>query len=565
MARLIDLVSLEFAFSQRRLLDVDEFRRACERRGLSLFWNTSAQLEKLHRVGILFPLYRVRRGMQSSFAKIGTSSSSLKAYHAAGQLYDPRDESFRPWSPYKRKENDQSVETSKFIYSPYQLLLIPVMREFLPKMKMSHTKDDRFHFTLKLKEQEKAKIERERTSNDKLVTILTMLDRIYYPRIVRKIHLSSESFEDWEHFETTFDPVEALSWIGVSADSIQETAIRLLSIADEIDPLSDWLELVQLCRPEKWENLRGDALIAIDYRIAAEILLRFYEDLVEQGVATPLPEIPPLAAHPLTQRLRPNYDNLDTILMDFGISPHPSLVLFTEGETEMIIVPRVIELLGVTQRRSFIEVHTYRGTSAQIDKIISYIAPLSLGELRADYIEFTRPPTRFLVVADPENEFADPVKVEEKRQGWIEGVFKALPHEYQTDVVRSQLNWFIQVETWGNESFEFAHFENNEIIQGIQIACEQRGIKPKSISVNQVEEIRRLKKSIDKLWGGTWGPRLPLSKTILAEAMWPILEQKIQQAILQQTLDNIPLVRVLRRAVDLALEVERYDVVIRRL
>ena len=41
-----------------------------------------------------------------------------------------------------------------------------------------------------------------------------------------------------------------------------------------------------------WQGLKGSVLSALDYRIAAEILLLFYEDLAARGQADPLPDVP---------------------------------------------------------------------------------------------------------------------------------------------------------------------------------------------------------------------------------------------------------------------------------
>ena len=143
-----------------------------------------------------------------------------------------------------------------------------------------------------------------------------------------------------------------LNWIGWDAKQIRDTAGRLLRVADSIDPLRDWYELVRLCHPEKWEKLRGDALVALDHRIAAEILLRFYEDLAQVDAAPPLEQTPKFVCGPRDRRLRSDPQQLDAVLMDFGVSPQPSLVLVLEGETERRLVPRVMDLLGIPRHRS---------------------------------------------------------------------------------------------------------------------------------------------------------------------------------------------------------------------
>ena len=217
-----------------------------------------------------------------------------------------------------------------------------------------------------------------------------------------------------------FDPVDLLHWLGWTPERVRKEAEALITRATFIDPLEDWLDLVRLCRPSKWENLRGDALIAMDHRIAGEMLLLFYEDLVAKGVAEPLPIIPRLAPHPLRERLQNDREELDAVLMDYGLSPHPSLVLLLEGETELLLVPRVMDEIGISCRPSFIELYSLRGTSGDVVRLASLVAPLSLGEARNDAIELTRPPTRFLTVFDAENEFADAITRENKREQWID-------------------------------------------------------------------------------------------------------------------------------------------------
>jgi hypothetical protein len=76
-----------------------------------------------------------------------------------------------------------------------------------------------------------------------------------------------------------------------------------------------------------WKDLKDAALSALDYRIAAEILLLFYEDLAARGQADPLPDVPRNGWHPLAERLSYRDQTLDEDLMHLGISPHPRVVL----------------------------------------------------------------------------------------------------------------------------------------------------------------------------------------------------------------------------------------------
>src|SRR5207245_2921711 len=97
------------------------------------------------------------------------------------------------------------------------------------------------------------------------------------------------------------------------------------------DPLDDWITLVRQTDPGRWEDLKGDALSAVGHRVAAEILLSFYEDLVEAGAAPALPDLPSTASHPLRERIARVPTNLDADLTYFGLSPHPAVLMVLEG------------------------------------------------------------------------------------------------------------------------------------------------------------------------------------------------------------------------------------------
>jgi len=79
---------------------------------------------------------------------------------------------------------------------------------------------------------------------------------------------------------------------------------------------------------KSWEHLKDASLLAMDDRIAAEIVLRFYEDLALRGQAEPLPDLSTtMAWHPLHERLSNHPETLDEDLVRLGISPHPRVVL----------------------------------------------------------------------------------------------------------------------------------------------------------------------------------------------------------------------------------------------
>lgn len=584
MKALKDLLDLDSIFTQHSLLRVDEFARELDRRGVPRSTLGGEQLEALHKAQALVPLYRVQKniralkfeakqqGIPLSVA-LGVASTQFKALREIrdrGYLYDPRAEDFQPWSRYTRVVDGYRVRTSEFLYSRYQLLLVPKIVPFILRMRVHFDRSKTMRFNLRLAESERAEIQYHIADNDSLVVALSALESIYLPRITKKLSLPHGSFAAWEQFDAAFDPRAMLQWLEWEPNQVSIIAERLLNIAKSLDPLADWIDLIRLCRSEKWETLRGDALVAMDYRIAAEILLRFYEDLAKVGAAPTLGPPPRYAPHPLHERLRTNREELDEVLTDFGISPHPSFVIFLEGETEMLIIPRVMVLLGISKRRSFIELHRVGGNTADISRYALHIARPSLGDQVEGGVLYARPPTHFLVIFDYEDAFKDPKQVEQKKNEWIDKIAKAIQQDYQIQVLRDDLERLVDVKTWETGNFELAHFDNAEILSAIDNACRRLGIVPsRMLQGEEIEALRRSSHSqnIQTLWAsGQLGHQAKerLSKLKVAEELWLILEQKINNAIAQGNAEDIPVVKVLQHAVELAVKVLRYDVMIRR-
>lgn len=346
MRSAIDLLDLDLVFSQQSLLTVSRFQNECGRRGLSL---ADGHLEAFHRPGILIPLYRLAKDVR-------TDGDELRAARSAGRLHDPRAEPQRPWQRYRRTFGDYNFRSSEFLYSPYQLLLVQQLRSLLPRIRVRRLTQQDFRFRLKLPESVQPFVQPHVAHNAELVVVLTALETMYRPGIIGRISLPGYANRSaWSQYKQGFDPVAILGWLGWQAEQVRDTAERLLSMAHSVDPLRDWRELVRLAHPTKWEKLRGDALVAHDHRMAAEILLRFYEDLVQVGAAAPLEEPPKLWWHALKERLHTDRGELDAVLMEFGLSPHPAVVLVLEGATEMKLMPRVMDMLDIPRRESFIK------------------------------------------------------------------------------------------------------------------------------------------------------------------------------------------------------------------
>jgi hypothetical protein len=85
-------------------------------------------------------------------------------------------------------------------------------------------------------------------------------------------------------------------------------------------------------------------------------LLRAHEELAEAGVVAPLPDLIGknwwtgwTALHDRVDSQRSGGKSLERALGAFGLSPHPKVLLLVEGDTEMLHLPRLLDLFGLNR------------------------------------------------------------------------------------------------------------------------------------------------------------------------------------------------------------------------
>lgn len=578
----LDLLDLDFVHSQRRLLPPRDFAKECRRRGLVLADLSLGEsyLDAFHRVGALVPLYRIRNDLRSVFAAarrddrdalrlaIFQQSESgterwLRHYRESGRLHDPRAERYRPWREYWRSFGDTDARASRFLYSPYQLLLIPDLRPLPPVARLRTGSDeDRYRFKVGSGRREHwqaaAKVNRD------LVIALSALEARYLPLVVNHVtHHGDGEPEAVQRYRETFDPAGMLAWLGWDSERVRGEASRLLRAAESIDPLGEWHRLVRAGRPATWDKLRFDALIASDHRVAAEVLLSFYEDLVSAGLAPPLDPPSWLSPFPSRQRLGGESDDLDELLMELGLSPHPSLVLVLEGESEMLLAPRAGDMLEIPRRQDFIKLVNAHGADQPLTLLASYAISPGLGQQLDAGTKLTRPPTRFLVVVDAEGKYKTSADRAALRERWVRHIARAARENHGVDLAEDDLRQLIEVQTWNRrgQSLELAHFTDLEIARGILATYQGSNLPAPSKLPAIIAGVRRSSGTLSTMWRH-WKPEP--SKTRLAGYLWPTLERKIARAVKRGTVDHIPLARVLLHAATTASQVRRHSVMIRR-
>jgi hypothetical protein len=562
----LDLLELPYSFSQLPLLTAEQFRREAKGRGVEL---TEDELEALHRARVLVPLFRVARdgrairqaakhdwilGRQLAHWQT-TSLIDLVESRDSDRLHDPAVERFISRKQRTRSLDQWTYETSVYVYSQHQMITLPLVSNVLPCF---DRKPRRESDPLRLKAPPFWKnnwLTNARQLRD--VTIAAAaLEPAFYPFITGR--LTTTGFGDVDEFDRwrrELSPTHMLNWLSITADWLKNSGASLLRDADRIDPLRDWCEVVGHADPEKWKLLRGPARSAMDLRITAELFLGYHDELVKEGKAPRIEQPRPRTRGPFDHRLKQTRQ-LDEVLTEFGLSPHPRLVLIVEGQTELLLVPRVIEMFDLSTDEDFISIQSAEGVTTNLNSLFSYIAPRVKPDEAGRYLAPTRPLTRALVVYDPEGPVADTSGREKRRAKWVGRILFTLPSEYRSDTVREQLDQLVEVVTWNDrgESFEYAHFTDRQLAAGILQMPEHGRGRTLPEMTELVRKHRARRGSLKKLMKG--------SKVGLAEALWPVLEGKIQRAVGRGTETTIPVVAVVDRAVTLAQEYPRRNLVI---
>ncbi len=555
----LDLLGLEYVFSQRGLLDPEGFLKAAEKRGVRL---KIGHLEALHRSGDLVPFYRVHQGKEAivkawepngfMVPSPGTSLGALRQYQLEGRLFEGT-EAFEPWGDFVVRKGGRSHWVSTFLYSPWQLLALLEAQLVLPSMKRIRSASFGERFSVE------GRVFRSTRLTTAIAVILSALEPVYWPDLVANVRMGEFSGADRDQwFDVYLQWIQdrqaqvVLGWLRLTPDETVSLADGLVMRIKSRDPINQWVDLVRLMSPDKWKELAGDARLALDHRLGAEMLMRLRDELTDEGAALALPPPPMMSWTPQHDRFNRPMETLDEVLTDYGISPHPSLVIPLEGKTELILVGRSMEHLKVPRRRSYIELFDVGGNTKDYGLLARYVAVPELGrEVRSDLVMLTRPITRFLILTDPENKLSTAEQREARRLQILGSIFASLPVPFRTERTRSQLNSLVSIETWTeNESFEFAHFTNEEIAAAISDALVTGGEPAKTIDSSEVEAIRRDRGNLKSLLKRY--PALKDRKDLLAEALWPYLRDRLDQHVKAGTIDQVPVGRILKKAIELA-------------
>ena len=531
VASSVSVASKAWAFTQHRPLDTASFITEASRRGIDL---NLPSLRELYRRNLLVPfLYIAHRPVTapsgppgSEPQRAGTQLANLRRARDTGRLRDLADGPFMPRLPFERRRQRSRSWWNGLLYSWHQLLVLPEIDGLLALRRYQQRDAHRIAWL-----PEPHPILLDRAGKLRTMAIaLTALEARYLPTLdSERIQLVNAEAAEWIAYRESFDPVVISTQLGYSTAQARLDAEWLLSRAHRLDPMGDsWSRLIRRAPSRSWERLKDAALMALDDRIAAEILLLFYEDLAARDKSEPLPDIPRMSWHPLHERLSFRDQTLDEDLTSLGISPHPRVVLAVEGETEEVHAPLVWELLGYPDAPELMRLLKLGGVDRDLEKVAALAAaPLVSGRTpgRPGWL-LIKPPTRLYIAVDPEGKYFTPAKVPRTRTAILNEIKAVLKAQGVTRPNPTELDELVTIRTWSERCYEYAHFSDEELADGIlAVHTTTNGLTREQL-IEAIKTERGHGKDIKEVWS-QWEHKP--GKPELAHALWPTLAAKIER------------------------------------
>jgi hypothetical protein len=528
----LGLLRIPFVFSQDRLLKSEQFIANAKDRGFSL---SLANLQELHRHRLLVPLYRVSDDVDPALVipRQNGDEGYWAHWAASGQLQDP---SVGVWTEdwsYLRPDNAPQDWWDGHYYSPWQVLGLEAALGSLGLIDWGA-------------DLESAVSDAQQTRQ--LVLALVALTPRHYSRIWGQASLpAGRTFEQFHDAEYQIDETARLQVAGFPAARLLPSAETLLLRARGRDPLDELWPLLRHGTHLTWEHLKGSARVALEQRVAAEILLRAHEQLAIDGKLDPLPEHKGVMRQPLDDRITVrdgSADSLNRALARFGLSPQPRVLLIVEGDTEEIHFSRLLQEYGLDGSNQ-VRLHVLETSSTSPTLLANYVTAPRLGKAIGDKQAVDGVLTGLFVAMDPENNYA-PSRVADTTRKLRGAVRHAV--ERQGGVIgEDELDALIHVSVWGAKTYELANFTDRQLLTAIQRLGEERDFAfggDLSRWREQSEEAlasARASESVIDIDHVPGGFGFSLSKPRLAELLLPDLLDALYDAN-----EDLPVLKIMR-------------------
>jgi hypothetical protein len=363
-----------------------------------------------------------------------------------------------------------------------------------------------------------------------LTLALCALSPRFLPGVLGSLRLQSDDSEPFWRFQAESHAADLLATVGFPPEHLAPCAETLLVSARMHDPMVEWLRLLRHAPYSAWRKMQKAPLHAMWGRTAAELLLRAHEELADDHVLRPLGDLTGETwYHAQHDRLSARYDEaagLDRALSEFGLSPHPRVLLLLEGDTEMQHVPRLLADFDLGEP-SQVRVQNAHGVQANPSLIARYGITPRVGRERSDGWDLLTPPTALMIAMDPEHQYRTPADVDALRHK-LAGAIREEVQAQGADIAQDELDQLVDVRSWGDQTYELANFSDDELVEAITQLAQTRGRNggtPDWESSLRADLIAARGKHQDiKI---VLGPRLyGTAKVELAELLWPVLRDR---------------------------------------
>ena len=165
-------------------------------------------------------------------------------------------------------------------------------------------------------------------------------------------------------------------------------------------------------------------------------------------------------------------------------------------------------------------------------------------------------------MVDAEKKYRTPAQRRYQRKLLLESLTKNVPKDLRSDYyINTRRGRIVDIRTWGKLPFEFAHFKDSELADAMLSIARVPHPQGRAQLINNLhrQRTRDPEPNVEKVfWRGS-----RLDKVPLADALWPALESKINEAI-QQGKPGPAVMQACLRAYEMAAVSQGVPIMLRR-
>jgi hypothetical protein len=419
------------------------------------------------------------------------TGENVRALRDEGLLIQPNRQPFHPW----RESRDLQAYfgdkiTIATYYHLYQILHIYwLKRKIIVQKRWRQESEDEWVEDIRILANQLSRhwdFTQELYDYDVLVALFLAIQNRYRPSAV-DILRNYANIKQYTSYVEHFSAQAVLNDVPISLEALRTWRSVLHQQGREIDPLSEWRDLVGYVGGQKQQKLRGSALLAHEFYIMAEMVSSFLEDLArERGEEEPDPEREReqyyqrrLFGRALNYRDR---DVLEQILTDYHLNPRPHVLFVVEGKTEKTVIPILCEAMGLRLETFGVALYDIAGVGKNLSVLTRFVAPPRLGAPVRPELYAAARQTRVFMLFDREGRWEDHPKSgkkgEEKARKEIADlrskIVEMLPEDLPNQDKYLVAKRGAMIKLW-ERSLEFDNFSDMELAEAISAEARKHG------------------------------------------------------------------------------------------